>query len=166
LSQLEFHKIKKQKTMTHLVRSKSGFPSLVSDLWDSEGGFTGNLVDFEVEHSRTGNRTHFPSVNIVENEKDFQLDLAAPGLEREDFRVATENGYLTVSAEKEKESKREKQNHRRHEFSYHSFSRSFSIPENVNTEQIDARYQNGILHVSLPKKKMTSGTPKKEIKIS
>jgi HSP20 family protein len=94
------------------------------------------------------------------------LELAAPGMDKKDFKVNVENGTLTISAEKKEESKEEKKNYTRREYSYSSFSRSFRLPENCTAEKIDAKYDNGILRVTLPKKQMTLSQPAKEIKVS
>ena len=107
-----------------------------------------------------------PSVNIVENNKDYRIEVAAPGLEKKDFKIEVDNGILTIRSEKKKEEKEEKENYRRREFSYQSFSRSFDLPENSVPDKIGAHYSNGILTVTLPKKEITVSKPKKEIQVS
>jgi HSP20 family protein len=106
-----------------------------------------------------------PSVNITENDKDFKIELAAPGLERKDFKVEVENGMLCISSEKEEESKEEKKNYTRKEYSYKGFSRSFTLPDNCMPEKILAKYDNGVLNITLPKKEVTVSKPAKEIKV-
>jgi HSP20 family protein len=106
--------------------------------------------------------TTVPSVNIHETAKEFVFELAAPGLERKDFNIELDNHVLTISSEKE-EKKEEKENgYFRKEYSFNSFKRSFSLPENVKEAGIDAKYENGILKVTVPKaKETTTPTPRK-----
>lgn len=146
-------------------RNRNLFPTLVSDFLDTDLALRPSLFDFDGSFFK-GLRNNLPSVNITEDEKNFKFELAAPGLEKKDFKVETDNGTLTISSEKEKESKEEKENYFRKEFSYSSFSRSFQLPENSLPEQIDAKYENGILKLTLPKKEVTIAKPKKEIKVS
>jgi HSP20 family protein len=106
---------------------------------------------FERNLNRWPESNFAPAANIIEGEKEFKLELAAPGLSKEDFRISLDKNILTVSSEREFEQKDE--NYTRCEFSYGRFSRSFSLPKSVDTEQISAICDNGILKVSLPKKK-------------
>jgi len=94
-----------------------------------------------------------PAVNIEEHDTHFLMSLAAPGLDKSDFNISMEKDYLTISAEKktEREEKSEGKFTRR-EFNYSSFKRSFQIDENINQEGISATYENGVLHITLPKK--------------
>lgn len=96
----------------------------------------------------------FPSVNLKETDKEFKIELAAPGLKKDDFKVELYNGMLTISSEKkeEKENKDKDGNFLRREFSYESFTRSFSMPENIKEDSVDAVYSDGILHISIGKK--------------
>jgi HSP20 family protein len=107
-----------------------------------------------------------PNANIIENGKDYQIELAVPGLERKDFKVEVENDTLIVSAEKEEEKKTEDKNYRSREFSYNSFYRSFNLPDNLKVDNINAEYHNGVLKITLPKKEVTISTPSKQIKVN
>ncbi|PZX93014.1 Hsp20/alpha crystallin family protein [Flavobacterium aquariorum] len=107
-----------------------------------------------------------PSANIIENGKDYEIELAAPGLERKDFKVEVENDTLIVSAEKEEEKKTEDKNYRSREFSYNSFYRTFSLPKNLKVDNINAEYHNGVLKITLPKKEPTISKPIKQIKVN
>lgn len=127
-----------------LIR-RSDFPSLL------ENFFGRDIMDFDGFSQK---RSNVPAVNIQENEHEFQIDVAAPGMKKEDFKLNLDNNVLTISSEKEhkNEEKDEKGNYTRREFSYQSFARSFSLPEMVNADQIKANYNDGILRISLPKK--------------
>ena len=110
-----------------------------------------------------------PSVNIVEHDAHFTMQLAAPGLQKSDFNINIENDYLVISAEKktEKEETGNEGKFTRREFNYSSFKRSFQLDENINREGIAASYENGVLSITLPKKEETwkkPGTTTVEIK--
>lgn len=107
---------------------------------------------FDVENDFSFAKNEKPAVNISENEKSYELEFAVPGFQKEDLKVKVENSQLLVSAEQKQESENtEDKKYTRREFSYKSFSRSFYIPEKVNSEAIEAKYENGILYLSLPK---------------
>ncbi len=93
-----------------------------------------------------------PAVNIKEDETSFSLEVAAPGFEKADFQINLDHDLLTVSVEKENKAEGGKDGYTRREFNYASFKRSFTLPETVDREKIQASYTNGILNVTLPKK--------------
>ncbi|WP_346861134.1 Hsp20/alpha crystallin family protein [uncultured Draconibacterium sp.] len=129
--------------------------------------FGGNLMDWNTRNYAGSNST-LPAVNVKENDNEFLIDVAAPGLEKNDFKLNYDNGRLTISSEKS-ENKEEKEGEvlTRKEFSYQSFQRTFTVPETfVNAEKISAKYNNGILHVTLPKREEIKPKPAKQIKIS
>lgn len=95
-----------------------------------------------------------PSVNVVEKPDSFTIEVAAPGLEKGDFKVSVENGCLVISAKKEKKEEVKDGKYTRREFNYTSFSRSFTLPETVNFENVHGNYENGVLRVQLPKKEV------------
>ena len=113
-----------------------------------------------------GRRFSDPAANIIENTDSFQLDLAAPGMQKDDFKISLENNILTISSEVEDEKREEGKNYTRKEFYYGSFSRSFTLPKIIDLEKIKADYENGVLKVVLPKKEEAKLEIKKEIKIS
>lgn len=95
--------------------------------------------------------TNIPAINVIESDDHFRLELAAPGLEKEDFEVKLENNYLLISANKKVENTVEEDNYKRREFNFTSFNRRFKLPEGVTTESITAAYENGVLKLILPK---------------
>jgi len=111
-------------------------------------------------------RASDPSANIIEKPEGFELEIAAPGLKKEDFNINLENSILTISSELEDEKNEEGKNYTRKEFYYGSFSRSFTLPKSIDTEKIKADYWNGILKIGLPKRDEAQLEVKKEIKIS
>ena len=102
----------------------------------------------------------YPSVNITENNDGYQLEMAVPGWEKNDFKVNTDGNLLTISAEKKAEVKDENSKSIRKEFSFRSFKRSFSLDEKIDTAKINARYENGILKLDLAKKEEVKISPK------
>ena len=106
-----------------------------------------------------------PATNIIEHKNEYELELAVPGYEKKDFKIDLEQNMLTISSTKEENHEENTKDYSRKEFSSCSFSRSFTLPETIDKEKIQANYENGILHVSLPKveevKKLT-----KEIKVA
>ncbi len=92
-----------------------------------------------------------PALNVLDLEKEFKLEVAAPGLEKADFKIKVENNFLEISADKKQEITENKENYARKEFSFHSFKRMFELPENTDGENISAKYENGILSISIPK---------------
>ena len=94
----------------------------------------------------------WPAANVKESKDNYQIELAAPGLSKEDFNVNLDGDTLTISAERSNEKKEENVRYTRKEFRYQSFSRSFTLPETVNSEDIQATYENGVLQLTLPKK--------------
>ena len=107
-----------------------------------------------------------PSANVTETPKEYLVELAVPGLERKDFKVEIDNHILMVSSEKKEEKKVEMEGYTKREFSYNSFSRSFALPDNVKEGNIDAKYLDGILKISIPKREVTVTKPTREISVS
>ncbi|MEQ6118475.1 Hsp20/alpha crystallin family protein [Reichenbachiella sp. MALMAid0571] len=105
-----------------------------------------------------------PAVNVVDNEKDYEIEVAAPGLKKEDFNVTVENGILTVSGKTEKEEEEKDKNYTRKEFSSKSFVKNFTLPDNIEEDSVVAKYQDGVLSLVLNKSKKEL-PQKKEVKI-
>jgi HSP20 family protein len=152
--------------MTLLRKKQNGdlIPSLTNDFFGNRF-FGTDLTDYERDFFNGGG-IKVPLANVSETASEFKVDLSAPGLNREDFKVEIEDGALVISAEKEEEKKEEKENYKRQEFSYNSFSRSFQLPENVSEDKINAKYENGMLHISIPKKEVSAPKAKKAIKVA
>lgn len=106
-----------------------------------------------------------PSVNIAENEKAYSLEFAVPGFEKKDFNIEIEKEFIKISGKKEISAEVKEKNFTRKEFSFGSFERTFTLPEQVETEKIEALYENGILHVTLPKKEVKAETKSQKIEI-
>ncbi|GMT45610.1 MAG: heat-shock protein [bacterium] len=106
-----------------------------------------------------------PAVNIKEENDKFVLELAAPGMKKEDFKINLDNYQLTISAETKSEKKEKEDSYTRREFVYNSFSRSFTLPKTIDIDKIKADYRNGILDIVLPKKEEEAKLTK-QIKIS
>jgi HSP20 family protein len=112
-----------------------------------------NLVDkfFNESLARTGGSTFIPKVDIIENTDSFEIQLAVPGLNKEDFKIELNDNYLTVSGERKFTNEKKERTFHSIETHYGSFSRSFSLPENVDGTKINAKYNNGILELTIPK---------------
>lgn len=111
--------------------------------------------DFDGWHKQSllNKNTTLPSVNIRENKEAFFVEVAAPGLDKSDFNIVTDNDVLTIASEKQSDNNSENDEKiSRQEFSYRSFKRSFTLPELVEADSISAKYENGILSILIPKK--------------
>ena len=127
--------------------------------------FDGLLNDFFNELPSFGKKWSddvfvFPPVNITENANNYHLEVAAPGMDKADFNVKLDGNILTISAEKKQETKDETSKSIRKEFSYKSFKRSFTLDEKIDAASINAKYENGVLKVELPKKEETKAVAK------
>ena len=99
-------------------------------------------------------------VNIRETEKSYEIEVVAPGMDKADFNVNVDNNLLTISAEKKAETSKENERMVRKEFTYKSFARTFTLDESINADNILAKYENGVLHIELPKKEEAKIQPK------
>jgi len=102
----------------------------------------------------------FPPVNVHETADAYHLELSAPGRSKEDFKLSVENGLLTVSFEKKEETKTEDYKTIRKEFSFKSFKRSFNLDDRIDANGIQAKYENGVLKLLLPKKEQVKESAK------
>jgi len=139
---------------------QGGIPTLLGDI------FTPDWIDWSLSNFSETNTT-LPAVNIRETNDDFHIEVAAPGMKKDDFKVELDNDMLVISSERRDEQEEKKGDYTRREFSYQSFQRSFSLPERlVNGDKIKAEYRDGILHITVPKKEEAKAKPAKVIKIS
>ncbi len=138
-----------------LIRRNTGmFPSLWNDVLTPD--WFGGVDQF--------NRS-LPAVNIRVGEKEFTLELAIPGVKKEDFNVEVDEDVMTISMESKTESSQEEDQYTRREFRYNAFKRAFTLPESVDQENITADYTDGILRFTLPKKAEALPKPKRLIEI-
>ena len=112
--------------------------------------------------------TSIPAVNIRENEDGFHVEVAAPGMSKEDFNIELDNDVLNISTETKNETEQSNENEKytRKEFSYRSFKRAFSLPDSIDSNKIAASYENGVLEIKLPKKEEAKIQAKRMIEIS
>jgi HSP20 family protein len=141
-------------------KHRTSWPTLFDSGW-MEKFFNAPIDEF----FNMGKVMNVPAVNVSETDKEFKLCVAAPGMEKKDFKVEAYDDMLTISAEKEKEEKEEKNGRfNRREYNYSSWSRSFTLPENCDAGKIAAEYKNGELKVMIPKTEIIA--PKKIKSIS
>jgi HSP20 family protein len=146
--------------MTLIKKSNLMFPSVFNDFFDSENFFRGDLLDTRFF------RNSLPAVNIIENEKNFMIEVAAPGFRKKDFHIDVEDKVLMIKGEKIEENKEKEENYTKREFSYSSFQRSFTLPEFVLPDKIEGKYEDGILRIMLPKMEEARKKNRKEIAVS
>ena len=140
--------------MNLIRKQNTWYPSIIDDFFNANW----NIEVPNYSHS-------LPAVNIKEADKEFTLQIASPGLTKEDFQVSFEENVLLIEVVKNDDVKENNTDFTRFEFDYNSFKRSFTIPESVETSKIEALYLNGVLNINLPKKKEAQPLPKKLIKI-
>lgn len=130
--------------------------------------FPALLNDFMGNDWLSGNQrplSSVPKVNIKDNAENFELELAVPGKKKEDFTVEVDKDVLTISSETKTETQDKKDNYTRREFVHSSFKRAFTLPDSVDGSKIDAKYEDGILKLVLPKKQEALPEPKRLISI-
>lgn len=108
------------------------------------------------------NVRRFPAVNVIENEESFILQVVAPGLKRELIDVNIDQARLTISSE----SERSEEGYLKKEYSFAKFSRSFTLPESVDQEQISAKYEDGVLEMTLPKREEAKVKPARKVEVA
>ena len=138
--------------METLVKRNGLFPLVpVNNFFDDL--FTKDVFDW-TDRNFSSIGSNLPSVNLKETDDLLKIELAAPGMKKEDFKVEIDNNTLLISSEKEEEKEEtgKKDNYIRKEFNYQSFFRSFSLPEYIDESKIEANYKDGILHVNIAKK--------------
>ena len=136
----------------------STLSSLLNDIWNDD------LPAVHTTNFHEG--MTLPKVNIRENTDGFHLEMAVPGFKKKDFNISVEKEELIISAEVKSEKEEVEDNFTRKEFGYGSFQRTFVLPETVDGDRIEARYEDGILNISIPKKEEAKPKPARVIKIS
>lgn len=141
--------------MSLVRRSNDLFPTFFNDVLGNDW--------FNMERT-----TSMPAVNIKENKNEFEVEVAAPGMNKKDFKVELDNNTLTISYERKEDKKEtdEEGQYTRREFNYESFRRSFTLPNTVESDKINARYDEGILRLSIPKKEEAKQKASRVIDIS
>ena len=155
-------------SLVKFKRKTRPFANLVtSDFFDMEDFFDKTFWERGMISDRFWNgRAGEPALNIKETEDHYEIELAAPGFDKEDFEVTIDNGYLNISAKKSEEAEEKEEEFTRREFSYKEFERSLLLPENVAEEEILAKYKNGILRFNLVKKEIEKKREPKKVEIS
>lgn len=151
-------KLKKNNAMAIIRRNNENvFPGIFSDFFENDN-FWGQGI---------GN--NLPAVNIKETDDAFKIEMATPGIPRDDLHIHVDDNILTIAGEHREETNEnasENENYTRREFNYNSFSRSFKLPNMVDTDNIYASCENGILKLDIPKREEAKKKPKREISIS
>jgi len=138
----------------------STLPSLLDDFFSRELFNWGN-------NNFSSTSTTVPSVNIKETADNYEVEVAAPGMEKKDFKVTLDDNLLTISSAKQQSQEKKEDNYTRREFSYQSFQRSFELPKNVvDDDKIIARYENGLLHLTIPKREEAKQKAPRTIEIA
>jgi HSP20 family protein len=156
---------KEKKNMKLIKRNNPMFPAYTYFFDD----FTGRDLADWFGWNYTGVTASVPAVNISETNESFEVEVAAPGMSKKDFKVELDKNVLTIATEKKEssEDKDKKNGYFKKEFSYRSFHRSFELPENsVESDKINATYQDGVLRIHLPKREEVKPRPARLIEIS
>jgi HSP20 family protein len=138
---------------------RSSFPFFddsIFDLFGKDNGFKDPFFK----------RDNMPAVNIKETDKNYEIEAMIPGLKKEDIHVDIERGMLTIWGESKSEKDEKEDGFTRKEFSYSSFKRSFNLPENITEEDVKAKYEDGILKLSVTKKENALPQDKKQVMIN
>ncbi|WP_026898810.1 Hsp20/alpha crystallin family protein [Daejeonella oryzae] len=141
-----------------LAKAAERMPTVFEDLFKpwNEWFDGGNLLNRVM---------NVPAVNITESKDEYLVSLAVPGMKKSDFKIDLEGNMLSISSEKEESSEEKDKRFTRKEYSYSSFSRSFSLPEEINQEKIEAKYEDGVLKISLPRKEESKRHLNKQISV-
>jgi HSP20 family protein len=136
-------------------------PTLFNDF------FTKDLWDWGLSNNSITNTT-IPAINVKETNEAYQVEVAAPGMQKNDFKIELDGNMLTIRSEKEERRvNNDNEKYTRREFSYQSFQRTFQLPKDVvDEDKIQARYENGLLHLTIPKKEHAKQRPPRMIEIA
>ncbi len=142
-----------------LARFNNYHPSMFDNWFDND------LFNWEYNNHEA--EATLPAVNIKENADAFKVEMAVPGFDKKDFKINLDHNVLTIASEKKVEN--EHKNGERYtcrEYSYQSFSRSFTLPDAANSDKISAKYENGILNIEIPKREEAKPKPMRQIAIA
>ncbi len=142
-----------------LARNGGNFPAVFDDFFKPWNEW------FDTSSNLWNRMLTVPAANIIETKDDYQLSIAAPGMKKSDFDIAVDGGMLTISCEKEESKEDKEDQYTRKEYNYSSFSRSFSLPDEVSKDNIEASYTDGVLKLLLPKKEEAKKTLTKAIAV-
>lgn len=143
--------------MALLEKTPSLLPDVFSGFFDDD-----RFLNFDFRNAWP---SKIPAANVFEHEDDYVIHLAVPGMKKADFDISLDNKILWIKAERREEEKTEDENYTRREFNYSTFRRSFNIPDNINVEKILAKYEDGVLKLTLPKMEITKRKERKAIEI-
>lgn len=141
-----------------LTKTGARMPTFFDDFfkpwneWFDNGGLWGKVLNI-------------PAVNITEQKDEYLVSLAAPGMKKEDFKIDVDGNMLTISSEKEENKEEKGKKFTRKEYNYSSFSRTFTLPEEINKEKIEAKYEDGVLKIALPRKEEAKKPAAKHIAV-
>ena len=144
-----------------IIRKNRNLPSF-SRFWDDDF----STRDWGLSNFSSSEST-LPAVNVKETKNNFEVEMAAPGMKKEDFKIELDGNMLTISSEKTEEyENKEDEKYSAREFSYQSFQRSFNLPKDVvDSDKIKAHYENGVLKLIIPKKEEAKQKPPRKIEI-
>ncbi len=142
-----------------LIRRDNWLPSVFDDMFNSD------WLNRNDNYGHIG--TSIPAVNVKETHDSFNVEVAAPGMKKDDFEIELDHNLLTISSEVREEHKSENKEEKftRREFSYSAFKRSFNLPDSIDSSKIMANYVDGVLKIELPKREEAKVQPKRLIKI-
>lgn len=143
--------------MLPMLRKHSNLPSFADEFFGKD--FLSSFFENEAGYS-------MPAVNIAETKDNFRIEVAAPGLNKEDFKIDLQNNVLTISSEKQESKEENNEKIMRREFSYCAFKRSFSLPDLVEHDNIKAIHKNGVLSIEIPKREEAKEKPVRQISIT
>jgi HSP20 family protein len=141
-----------------LAKAPNRMPTVFDDLFKPWNEWFDNAGIL----SRTIN---VPAVNITERKDKYEVSLAVPGMKKDDFKIDVDGNMLSISSEKEEKTEEKDKRFTRKEYNYSSFNRCFSLPEEVNQDKIEAKYEDGVLKISLPRKEEAKKTTAKKIAV-
>jgi HSP20 family protein len=146
-----------------LVKRNGRRSEIVPSIWNNF--FNNDLFNWDSNFADSG--TSIPAVNIKEKSDSFIVEMAAPGIEKKDFKIELDGSALTISSERQNESEeKDGEDYNRKEFSYQSFYRTFHLPkEVVNADKIEAKYENGLLRLEIPKREEAKQKPARLIDV-